>query len=179
MLLVRRAGASRRRFGGDGDQCELDALMSPDVTTIHGARIALADRLHDFYSRREFRAAWTTAQSQGQLLKALADTYEDGLNPADYHLPLLQELSTQVAAPDATDALKAKYDILLTEAGLRAAYHLAFGKVAPESFDAQWNYGSHAAQRRISRGRSRTRSPPRLSTTGWRHSNPHFLYTPS
>ena len=59
----------------------------------------------------------------------------------DYHLPLLQELSTQVAAPDATDTLKAQYDILLTEAGLRAAYHLAFGKVAPESFDAQWNYG--------------------------------------
>ena len=120
---------------------ELDALMSPDVTTIHGAPIALGDRLRDFYSRREFRAAWTTAQSQGQLLKALADTYDDGLNPADYHLPLLQELSTQVAAPDATDALKAQYDILLTEAGLRAAYHLAFGKVDPESFDAQWNYG--------------------------------------
>ena len=120
---------------------ELDALMSPDVTTIHGAPIALGDRLRDFYSRREFRAAWTTAQSQGQLLKALADTYDDGLNPADYHLPLLQELSTQVAAPDATDALKAQYDILLTEAGLRAAYHLTFGKVDPESFDAQWNYG--------------------------------------
>jgi L,D-transpeptidase YcbB len=120
---------------------ELDSLMSPDVTTIHGARIALGDRVREFYSRREFRPAWTAAHIAQQLLKALAESYDDGLSPADYHLPLLKELSTQVAAPDATATLKAQYDILLTEALLRLGYHLAFGKVDPESFDAQWNYG--------------------------------------
>jgi L,D-transpeptidase YcbB len=120
---------------------ELDALMSPEVTTLRGAGIAFGDRLHAFYSRREFRPAWTSAQSQRQLLQALADTYDDGLDPADYHLPLLQQLARQVAAPDATVTGKAQYDILLTESLLRAAYHLAFGKVDPESFDAQWNHG--------------------------------------
>ena len=120
---------------------ELDALMSPDVTTIHGVQIALGDRLREFYSGREFRAAWTSAQSQQQLLTALEEAYGDGLDPADYHLPLLQQLSTQVTAPNAADNLKAQYDILLTEALLRVAYHLAFGKVDPESFDAKWNYG--------------------------------------
>jgi murein L,D-transpeptidase YcbB/YkuD len=120
---------------------ELDALMSPDVTTIYGAHIALGDRVREFYSRREFRAAWADAESQQQLLRAVAESYEDGLNPADYHLPLLQKLSQEVAAPGATDAAKARYDILLTEALLRIGYHLSFGKVDPESFDAQWNYG--------------------------------------
>jgi L,D-transpeptidase YcbB len=119
---------------------ELDALMSPDVTSIHGAQIAMADRLHEFYARRDFRPAWTSARAQQQLLKALADTYADGLDPADYHLPLLQDLAKQVAAPGATDTLKAQYDVLLTESLLRASYHLAFGKVDPESFDAQWNH---------------------------------------
>lgn len=120
---------------------ELDALMNPEITTIHGVSIAWGDRLHEFYSRRGFRAAWTSAQSQQQLLRALADSYYDGLTPADYYLPLLRELSVQVAAPRATDTLKAQYDILLTEALLRVGYHLAFGKVDPQSFDAQWNYG--------------------------------------
>ena len=120
---------------------ELDALMSPDVTTVHGARIALGDRLREFYSRRAFAAAWTDAEPRRQLLRALADSYDDGLDPADYHLPLLQELEAQVAASRATAALKARYDILLTEALLRLGYHLSFGKVDPESFDAQWNYG--------------------------------------
>lgn len=120
---------------------ELDALMNPEVTTIHGARIAMTDRLHEVYSRREFRPVWTVDESQRQLLKALADTYDDGLDPADYHLALLQSLAAQVNAPGATDTLRAQYDILLTESLLRASYHLAFGKVDPESFDAQWNYG--------------------------------------
>ena len=120
---------------------ELDALMNPEVSAIHGASIAWGDRLHEFYSRRGFRAAWISVESQQQLLRALADSYYDGLTPADYHLPLLQELSAQVTAPRATDTLKAQYDILLTEALLRVGYHFAFGKVDPESFDAQWNYG--------------------------------------
>jgi L,D-transpeptidase YcbB len=119
---------------------ELDALMSPDVTTIHGARIAMADRLREFYSRREFRPAWTTARLQQQLMRALADTYDDGLDPADYHLELLRDLAKQLSAPGASDTLQAQYDVLLTESLLRASYHLAFGKVDPESFDAQWNY---------------------------------------
>jgi murein L,D-transpeptidase YcbB/YkuD len=120
---------------------ELDAVMTSDAATIHGARTAMVDRLREFYSRREFRPAWTRAESQKQLLKALVDTYADGLDPADYHLALLQSLATQVGAPGATDVLKAQYDVLLTDSLLRASYHLAFGKVDPESFDAQWNYG--------------------------------------
>jgi murein L,D-transpeptidase YcbB/YkuD len=120
---------------------ELDALMNPEVTTIHGAQIALGDRLRDFYSRRGFRAVWTSTQPQQQLLKALADSYDDGLNPADYYLPLLRQLLPQAAAAGATATLKAQYDILLTEALMRLGYHLSFGKVAPESFDPQWNYG--------------------------------------
>ncbi|HKE94274.1 MAG TPA: L,D-transpeptidase family protein [Povalibacter sp.] len=120
---------------------ELDALLSPEVTAIHGAQIAMGDRMREFYSRREFRPAWTNARTAEQLLKALADSYDDGLDPADYHLPLLRELAAQVAAPASTATLKAQYDILLTEALLRLGYHLSFGKVDPESFDTQWNYG--------------------------------------
>jgi hypothetical protein len=39
---------------------ELDALMSPDVSTIRDARIALVPQLQDFYSRRAFRTVTLT-----------------------------------------------------------------------------------------------------------------------
>jgi L,D-transpeptidase YcbB len=120
---------------------ELDALANPDMNTIHGARIALPERVQEFYSRRAFQAAWTDPQIAEQLLRALADSYADGLDPADYYLPLLRELTAQVAAPTATAVQRARYDVLLTEALLRLGYHLSFGKVDPESFDPQWNYG--------------------------------------
>jgi L,D-transpeptidase YcbB len=120
---------------------ELDALMSPEVTRIHGAEIAMADHLRDFYSYRQFRPVWTSSEAQRQLFEIIADTYDDGLDPADYHLAPLRELSVQIGARDATAVLRARYDILLTDALLRMAYHFAFGKVDPETFDAQWNYG--------------------------------------
>jgi murein L,D-transpeptidase YcbB/YkuD len=125
---------------------ELDASMGPEATTIHGARLALQAPVQEFYSRRGFRPAWSNADNAAQLRKALADSYDDGLNPADYHLPLLEELSGQITQATATDVLRAQYDVLLTEALLRLAYHLSFGKVDPETFDAQWNYGRTLAR---------------------------------
>lgn len=122
-------------------QSELERIMDPDVTSIQGARIALREPVQNFYAKRGFRAAWNQTSNAEQLRKALADSYEDGLDPADYHLPLLEKLSTQLSETGATPALRAQYDILLTEALLRLAYHLSFGKVDPETFDAQWNYG--------------------------------------
>jgi L,D-transpeptidase YcbB len=120
---------------------ELDAWTTADVPTIHGARIALPERVQEFYARRGFRAAWNNGHNAEQLHRALADSDAEGLDPRDYHLPLLEQLSAQIARPAATDALRAQYDVLLTEALLRLAYHLSFGKVDPQTFDAQWNYG--------------------------------------
>lgn len=130
-------------------QSELDRLMIPEVTTLHGERIALREPVHSFYARREFRAAWSNPLNASQLLKALADSYDDGLDPKDYHYPVLEALSRQLTADTATNVERAQYDVLLTEALLRLAYHLSFGKVDPETFDPQWNYGRTMAGRDV------------------------------
>ena len=119
---------------------ELDAWTIADEPTIHGVRIALPERLQEFYARRGFRPAWDNARNAEQLHRALAESYEDGLDPKDYHLPRLDDLAGRIARSAATDAVRAQYDVLLTEALLRLAYHLSFGKVDPQTFDAQWNY---------------------------------------
>lgn len=127
-------------------ESELDGLMSPDKNTIQGERIALVEPVHRFYAQRGFRPAWSSARNAEQLRRALADSYDDGLDPADYHLPLLEKLATQSTA---TPTVRAQYDVLLTEALLRLAYHLSFGKVDPETFDAQWNYGRTLASNNV------------------------------
>jgi murein L,D-transpeptidase YcbB/YkuD len=130
---------------------ELGAWTIADEPTIHGARIALPERLQEFYARRGFRPAWNNARNAEQLHRALAESYEEGLDSKDYHLPLLSELSTQITGGAASDALRAQYDVLLTDALLRLAYHLSFGKVDPQTFDAQWNYGRTLASMDVSR----------------------------
>ena len=122
-------------------EAQVGALMDPEAPTVRGVRIALPERIQEFYSRRGFGPAWADPALANQLRKALADSYHDGLDPADYHLPLLQQLAAEVDNPQATPELRAQNDILLTEGMLRLAYHLSFGKVDPESFDPQWNYG--------------------------------------
>lgn len=128
---------------------ELDRLMSPDDNAIQGARIALREPIHEFYARRSFRPAWTSVSSAQQLRKALEDSVYDGLDPADYHAGVIGKLAAQVSQTTATHTLRAQYDVLLTEALLRLAYHLSFGKVDPQTFDAQWNYGRTLATQNI------------------------------
>src|SRR5688572_7031335 len=130
---------------------ELDAWTIADEPTIHGARIALAERVQEFYARRGFRAAWDNPRNAEQLHRALADSYAEGLDPKDYHLPLLDDLAGRIARSAATDGVRAQYDVLLTEALLRLAYHLSFGKVDPQTFDAQWNYGRTLASVDVAR----------------------------
>jgi murein L,D-transpeptidase YcbB/YkuD len=119
---------------------ELDMLMDPEVAGIQGTRLAFRELIQDFYARRGFRPAWDE-KNAAELRRALADSAADGLSPADYFLPQLEDLSRQARAPAATATLRAQHDILQTEALLRLGYHLSFGKVDPESFDPQWNYG--------------------------------------
>ncbi len=119
---------------------ELDTLMAPEVDGIQGTHIAFRDLLHEFYARRAFRPAWGDAGNAADLRRAVADSAADGLNPADYFLPLL-----------------AQRDILRTEALLRLGYHLSFGKVDPESFDARWNSQHWYSTSRTSGTHSRSR----------------------
>lgn len=122
-------------------QQQVDVLIQPDSARVRGARIVWAAWIHEFYAKRSFRPAWTNAHASQELRRAIEDSRLDGLDPADYHLPLLQQLSAEAAAPTASDAVRAQFDVLQTDAVLRLGYHLMFGKVDPESFDAQWNYG--------------------------------------
>ncbi len=120
---------------------ELDTLMSAEVDSIQGTRIAFRDLLQEFYARRAFRPAWGDAQNAADLRRAVTESVADGLNPEDYFLPLLDDLARRAGGPAATPTLLAQQDILRTEALLRLGYHLSFGKVDPESFDARWNFG--------------------------------------
>jgi murein L,D-transpeptidase YcbB/YkuD len=121
-------------------EAQVDALITSDAPDIHGARVAWPALIQEFYARRSFHPAWTSARIAQELQRALEDSRLDGLDPEDYHLPLLKQLAGEIASPSATDALRAQFDVLSTDATVRLGYHLSFGKVDPESFDAQWNY---------------------------------------
>src|SRR6185295_6030196 len=66
----------------------------------------------------------------------IRDSQQDGLDPADYHLAAIERLRSAPGGPEAD------LDLLLTDATLRLAYHLRFGKVDPRALDPNWNLTS-------------------------------------
>jgi murein L,D-transpeptidase YcbB/YkuD len=115
-------------------QLAVEQLRSGGTVTIEGAGLAARNVIADLYERGGFRHAWT-AETAEELLRAVRGSADDGLDPADYHLAPIKRLRGAPSAPERD----ANLDLLLTDAMVRLAYHLRFGKVDPEQLDPHWN----------------------------------------
>ena len=93
-----------------------------------------------FYEQNRFAPAWTRAGNVDQLLAALHDVASDGLDPEDYALSELQQLSAVAGNSQATAQQQAQFDLLATDACLTALTHLYLGKVDPATLDTHWNF---------------------------------------
>jgi len=121
-------------------QTRVESLAESGLFELRGASIAYPNIIYTFYSRRGFRPAWSDARLASELRRALKDSEADGLDPRDYHLPLLDQLADAVASDPGNSSTLAAFEILHTDALLRVADHLMFGKVDAASFDAHWNF---------------------------------------
>jgi len=92
-----------------------------------------------FYMDRGYVPAWTDKKLIDQIIQAVENSYEHGLNPEDYHRKTIRMLIDLSDQGKATPLDKADLDILLTDALLRLSFHLYYGKVSPESLDPNWN----------------------------------------
>lgn len=101
-----------------------------------GGRILVPDLLLGLYARRDFEPLWSDARAAA-LIALLEQAPTHGLSTRDY-------LSAEVRARPVPSRLapeaRAEADIRFTEAFLRYAHHLWFGKVDPRRLDARWNY---------------------------------------
>jgi len=99
--------------------------------------------LHLFYVNRFYDPAWFTRNSFSNngfdLLNYIRSVGQQGLQPNDYHLYLIEKYFKKIlssAATDTTDLMK--LDVLLTDAFLLLGSHLYYGKVDPEKEGANW-----------------------------------------
>lgn len=113
---------------------------------IRGARLRMPLTLKRFYGPNPERLAWSEdgclLPAAGELLVALKESDYEGLNPAEYHLPLLKKLTdTWSSKPGglSDDAiLSSDLDLLLTDAYLLYASHLLGGHTREDKASAQW-----------------------------------------
>jgi len=102
---------------------------------VDGARIAARNLVAEFYAQRGFRPAWARPEQAGALLALVEDSRTHGLDPADYHGELLRRAAAGAAIGSAADR-----ELVFTDALVRLAYHLRFGKANPRELYPDWNF---------------------------------------
>lgn len=114
-------------------QTQLQTLASQPQSGGEGA-IAAPNLITQYYSARAYKPVWTDEGKRKALRALVADSASHGLDPADYHAALLDRPAN--GSPEEL----ARREILYTDALVRLAYHLRFGKVNPHEIYADWNY---------------------------------------
>jgi murein L,D-transpeptidase YcbB/YkuD len=114
----------------------IGALRAGHEVRVGRDRIASTRALPDLYERAGFRLLWARVGAARGLLAAVRDADAHGLDPDDYHRPEIERL---LAVPPRDAAAQVDFDLLLTDAMVRLAYHLVYGKVDAQRLDPHWN----------------------------------------
>jgi murein L,D-transpeptidase YcbB/YkuD len=152
LLLLIFTAAAAQGTGLDSDATRellrgsIEQIHSGSEVRIGDASIAAVRVLPEFYERRNFRLAWTDPRDIEELLQRLDTVHTEGLDARDYHTAEIRRLRTD-AGSTADPTLAVGLDLLLTDSLIRLGYHLLYGKVNPEEFDADWNFSRDLADR--------------------------------
>ena len=119
-------------------RARIEQLRAAPGTSVDGARIASRSLIPEFYERRGMRPAWTRPEQERALLELIEASTAHGLDPDDYHAPVLRWFR-DAPAPSHAGSI-AQRELLLTDALIRLAYHLHFGKVSPRELYPGWNF---------------------------------------
>jgi murein L,D-transpeptidase YcbB/YkuD len=144
--------ASGGAFALDPDRealrLELEALMSPVGDGAIDSSVASPDLLAQVYEARQFAPAWTRRSQVAELVELLTGAARSGLDPDDYNAESVEAGYRAMGGDAPLDpAMRARLDVMFTDALIRLAYHQRFGKVNPQTLDPEWNFNRRLSER--------------------------------
>jgi len=126
---------------------EVQEVMRTRIDTIHETGslsvgqdpIAAVRVIANLYENRDFMLVWTRRAMIDDLMAMIAEAPNHGLDPADYHFDAIQARLDLVAKGLRGITSQVDLDLLLTDAFVRIAFTIHFGKLNPEDLDPVWN----------------------------------------
>lgn len=110
---------------------------------VDNENLLCSKELHLFYVNRFYDPAWVTRNSFSNngfdLINYIRQVDQQGLQPADYHLYLIEEYLGKMLSQTAVDTADImKLDLLLSDAFMLLGSHLYYGKVDQAKEGANW-----------------------------------------
>jgi murein L,D-transpeptidase YcbB/YkuD len=118
---------------------QVEALRAGQEVRVAGEPIAARRLIPAFYEARGFLPAWTRPGQSETLVRLVAASRDHGLDPSDYHAAAIGRLADRTGRADDPASLAGR-DLLLTDALIRLAYHLRFGKANPRELYPDWSF---------------------------------------
>ncbi|WBA43065.1 L,D-transpeptidase family protein [Hymenobacter canadensis] len=143
----------------------LDTVALGPAATYEKLALKAGLAVQDFYLQRNFAPAWTRPDSgwnapARQALSLLKRAPEFGLNPDSYAWPILQTLPDSLHRASSVAGSLSGFELRLTDALLRYAAHLRYGRLQPYTTTPAFLSGQPAQE-------SITRLAQALAATGF------------
>jgi len=140
LLLISCGSPTYDMEFSDSLRLNIENLQRESVL-LDGQIIYSSEIVIELYNTEEeiIPAKWDSRENIGQLLYSIRNVYRDGLRPEDYHLSEIEDLLTGMRwAEEVNTGDSARLELLLTDAFLLLAAHLAGGKTRSDEVTAQW-----------------------------------------
>ena len=133
--------------GIDSFRNTLSNFTVPDEPIIHGEKMMLFESVRNFYLLDGNKPVWTHARGISRrtdnLLELIDRAREYGLEPAHYHVPVLRELQQAMvnhSQEDEGNAIKAEFELLMTDAllGFMVNLHTGYAPVDSALLSQDW-----------------------------------------
>lgn len=111
-------------------RAETELLRASGKVSYTGIDVLEPELVAEIYERNRFAPLWTDQVRVAALPAVIRSGYNDGLQPANYHLARIERvLESQAAGRSLTDRGLAVFDLLLTDSLARLVLDLRFGSV--------------------------------------------------
>ena len=142
-LLVPDVGTAQ---GLSSEQIIQERIYGENSGRLSAAGKILFSRIEmpKFYTNRNFELAWGDGQNRRDLMASIASSFDEGLDPADYHQEKISQLLEQEEQGELSNAEKADLDMLMTDALIMYAAHLLGGKLEQSELRKEWDVEKNA-----------------------------------
>lgn len=115
-----------------------DTVLNLIIRPVHPDLLSeKSDSLKLYYQKLNFHEIWYLEENRKDLINEIKFCYQEGLNPEDYEIKIIEDLESKRAKLNDKEIVK--YDILLTEIFEKLAHHLHSGKLNPKELYSDWD----------------------------------------
>ena len=112
---------------------------SQNGISVDGVELFSQVELPQFYSYRGFELAWKDKINKNDLIESLESSFDEGLDPADYHLKKIKELVGKSKKGKLSNEELVDLDLLLSDALILYGSHLLEGKLEQSELRRNWD----------------------------------------